>query len=390
MQWAADHGTLDRMRPRHLVVLGAGVHGLCTAFWLVRAGARVTVLEQFGPGHDRGSSHGGTRITRSSYDDPAFVRLAQDAHQKGWPTLERALGRQLRLPTPGLFFGPPRGLFADYLATTLGSGAAVERLPLATARARFPLLRFGEDEEVLLDHTAAVLFAAATMQGLRTWLEGAGASLHFHTRATMVAPGPDGCRVATEHGELAADGVAVAVGAYATPLLTGSAPGTVLHQQVGYFDVEAALSATQAGRFPVWARIGADAEDFVYGLPDVDAAGLKLARHVTSGPGGDPAVRPEPDLAALQALAERHFSSPSAALRRHERCLYTMATAHQLRVDRVDQRPGVVAITACSGHAFKFAPELGRAAAALLLDEPRDAPRFGIEGTEATGKTGRR
>lgn len=378
------------MRPRHLVVLGAGVHGLCTAFWLVRAGAKVTVLEQFGPGHDRGSSHGGTRITRSSYDDPAFVRLAQAAHHKGWPTLERALGTTLRLPTPGLFFGPPRGLFADYLTTTLGSGAAVERLPLAAARARFPLLRFGEDDEALLDHTAAVLLAAATMQGLRTWLEAAGASLRFHSRATMVAPGPNGCRVATEHGELAADGVAIAVGPYATTALTGREAGAVLHQQVGYFDVEAAPAAVQAGTFPVWARIGADAEDFVYGLPDVDAAGLKLARHVTTGPGADPAARPEPDLAALQALAERHFTSPGAALRRHERCLYTMATAHRLQVDRVGPLPGVVAITACSGHAFKFAPELGRTAAALLLDEPGDASCFGIEATDATGKTGRR
>lgn len=374
------------MRPRHIVVLGAGIHGLCTAFWLVRAGARVTVLEQFGPGHDRGSSHGGTRITRSSYDDPAFVRLAQDAHQKGWPTLERALGRPLRLPTPGLFFGPPRGLFADYLATTLGSGAPVERLPLAAARARFPLLRFGDGEEVLLDHTAAVLLAAATMQGLRTWLEAAGAVLQFHTRATRLTSSPNGVRVWTERGEAAADMVAVAVGPYATPALTAAEPGPVLHQQVGYFDVGTASPATLAGTFPVWARIGADAEDFVYGLPDVDDAGLKLARHVTTGPGGDPNVRPAPDLAALQALAVRHFTTPNAALRRHERCLYTMANGHRLQVDPVGRLPGVVAITACSGHAFKFAPELGRAAAAMLLDEPRDAPCFGIEPSPSTGE----
>jgi len=378
------------MRPRHIVVLGAGVHGLCTAFWLVRAGVQVTVLEQFGPGHDLGSSHGGTRITRSSYDDPVFVRLAQDAHQQGWPTLERALHQPLRLPTPGLFFGPPRGLFADYLTTTLGSGAPVERLALEAARARFPLLRFDDGEEVLLDHSAAVLLAAATMQGLRTWLAAAGATLHFQTRATRLAPGPGGIHVSTEHGEVAAEKVAVAVGAYATPALTGVPSGPVLHQQVGYFGVDAAPSATQAGTFPVWARIGADAEDFVYGLPDVDAAGLKLARHVTTGPGSAPTERPEPDLAALSELAARRFATPSAVLHHHERCLYTMATGHRLRVEPVGRIPGVVAITACSGHAFKFAPELGRMAAAMLLDETRDAPCFGIERTEATGKTGAR
>jgi len=74
-------------------------------------------------------------------------------------------------------------------------------------------------------------------------------------------------------------------------------------------------------------------------------------------------------------------------LRHHEPCLYTMAPGHRLRVDPVGSHPGVVAITACSGHAFKFAPELGRVAAALLLDEPSDAPCFGVERTPPTGKT---
>ena len=33
-------------------------------------------LERFGPAHDRGSSHGGSRITRQSYvEDPAYVPL---------------------------------------------------------------------------------------------------------------------------------------------------------------------------------------------------------------------------------------------------------------------------------------------------------------------------
>ena len=43
-----------------LVIVGAGVNGLCTAWALVRSGYRgeVVLLDQFPPGHVRGSSHG--------------------------------------------------------------------------------------------------------------------------------------------------------------------------------------------------------------------------------------------------------------------------------------------------------------------------------------------
>lgn len=354
------------------VVVGAGINGLCAAFWLRQRGAaRVVVCDRFDPGHDRGSSHGQTRITRSSYDDPRFVAMAQVAHAECWPQLERAVGRPLRVPTPGLFFGPVDGPFAAYARATLGSGAAVEPLDAMAARRRFPLLRLDDGDGALLDHTAAVVLAAATVRALVDWLAAADAPVRWREPVEAVRAVPDGVEVATATTTWRARSAVLALGPW-TGRLPGNAaapsPTAVQPQEVGYFAGDGLDGAAAApGRFPVWARIGRAPEDFHYGLPAIDGGGLKLAVHRTTGAGVDPdAARSPVDADALQALAALRFTAAAPRLLRTERCLYTMAPGHELRVARAaDAR--VVLIAACSGHAFKFAPLLGRTAADLAL-----------------------
>ena len=77
-----------------VAVVGAGIMGCATAWALAARGAEVTLVEQFEPGHDRGSSHGRSRIVRLSYPDPEWVRLAAEA-RAGWAELEAETGRTL-------------------------------------------------------------------------------------------------------------------------------------------------------------------------------------------------------------------------------------------------------------------------------------------------------
>jgi len=68
---------------------------------LAQAGRRVILIEQFGLGHGRGSSHGASRFFRLCYPDPHHVQLACGALQ-GWRELEAECGRQLMVHTGGL------------------------------------------------------------------------------------------------------------------------------------------------------------------------------------------------------------------------------------------------------------------------------------------------
>src|SRR5438309_11574421 len=51
----------------HVTVVGAGAFGGWTALHLLRAGARVTLLDAWGPGNSRASSGGETRVIRGTY-----------------------------------------------------------------------------------------------------------------------------------------------------------------------------------------------------------------------------------------------------------------------------------------------------------------------------------
>src|SRR5271166_2096069 len=75
------------------IVLGLGGMGSAAAFELARRGRRVLGLEQFSLVHDRGSSHGHTRIIRKAYfEHPAYVPILQRAYER-WYELEQAVGQ---------------------------------------------------------------------------------------------------------------------------------------------------------------------------------------------------------------------------------------------------------------------------------------------------------
>ena len=65
-----------------VAIIGMGAMGSLSAWRLAARGARVIAFERFRPGHDRGSSHGDTRIFRTAYfESPEYVPLLKRAGQ---------------------------------------------------------------------------------------------------------------------------------------------------------------------------------------------------------------------------------------------------------------------------------------------------------------------
>jgi sarcosine oxidase len=92
------------VRRAEVVVVGAGVTGSATAAALAGAGRDVVVLERFRLGHDRGSSHGRSRIFRFSYGERRYVRMAMEALPM-WRELEERAGEVVLRTTGGLDLG---------------------------------------------------------------------------------------------------------------------------------------------------------------------------------------------------------------------------------------------------------------------------------------------
>src|ERR671936_2372560 len=102
-----------------VVVCGLGATGSAALRELSRRGLRVLGIERYASGHDRGSSHGRTRIIRLGYfEHPSYVPLLRHAYGL-WRELERAAGREL-LPVTGLaeIRPPPGALVKGTLIST--------------------------------------------------------------------------------------------------------------------------------------------------------------------------------------------------------------------------------------------------------------------------------
>ena len=88
-----------------IVVIGLGAHGSSTLWHLSRTGKKIAGIDRFHPPHQKGSSHGESRIIRQAYhENPLYVPLVQCAYPI-WAELGKIAGRPLYQKTGGLFLG---------------------------------------------------------------------------------------------------------------------------------------------------------------------------------------------------------------------------------------------------------------------------------------------
>ncbi len=362
------------------LVIGGGINGLCALYHLKRLGAgRVGLVERFAIGHDRGSSHGAARVTRSAYAAPEYVRLMQRVHQEEWPRLEKDLGRRLIHPNPGIFSGPPCARFERYVRAVEREGVDAETLSPAEARGRYPQFTFGNAERVLLDRTAGVVAAEKAVASLVAFARERGAAIHENAVVRAIDPTADPVRVETSRGALRAGCLIVAAGAWARDLLPFLKPRiTVARQTVGYFSPAGDPADYRPGRFPVWVYMEEDENHLFYGMPEFGRAGVKVGRHLRAGVDDDPDDAPAAvsgeKIEDLRRFMAGFFACPEWTLAGAEHCLYANAPNEDFIIDLHPENPRVAFGAGFSGHGFKFAPLTGRLLAELVWEGKASIP----------------
>lgn len=359
------------------LVIGGGVMGLATLEHLARSsrGERVGLVERWSLGHARGSSHGASRIARSTYATAIYARLMRRARAEDWPRLERDAGEKLLHSSPGCFFGPSTGPIAAYRAAVREAGVGadqVEEIDVAEARRRHPSLRFDAADAVLDDRTCAVVAAARTVEALARLARAHGAEVVEGVHVTALEPRAAHVDVVTDRGTLEAERVILAAGPWSARLWPAlDARLTVLRQTVAYLPAEGDPGALALGRCPIWVELGDPRDGMHYALPDLDRGLLKIAHHRVVGGGDDPddPRGPSPlDVAALQRAAERQMTVALGPAESSETCHYTCTASEDFILDVVHAEPRVVVGAGFSGHGFKFAPLVGRILSELALD----------------------
>jgi sarcosine oxidase len=359
-----------------VAVVGAGLLGSATSRVLAARGVPVVLFEQFGLGHDRGSSHGATRIFRYSYPDPCYVEMAVRAGE-AWAALTADAGEELLVRTGGLDAGPGAEDCAKALAEC---GVAHGWLTDAQVRERFSGIGAHPGERMLFQPDSGVSLAGRTVAALQRLARRDGAAVRDGTPVLGIEAGRDQVLLRTAAGEVTARTAVITAGPWAQGVLAGALPRaprlTATVQQVRYF-----APRDPAAAWPTlieWPPEGL----CWYAVPAAgDAPGVKVAAHISGRP-VDPRDGPftEIDLTLEEKAAgyvrDRLPGLDPAGLAA-ETCLYTMTADEDFVLDRAG--PLVIG-GGCSGHAFKFGPLLGEFLAdlALGLDIPVPRERFAL------------
>jgi sarcosine oxidase len=312
--------------------------GLATGWALKRRGLEPVVSEQFHVGHDRGSSHGRSRIFRFAYGEDEYVRMAQEALPL-WRELEAETGETL-LELHGLV-EIVQALEESTAFTLERCGVEWERLERDEAERRYPI-KLPEGSFAVVQPEAGIVRADKALSVFRRGLD-----VRENTRVH-----PD---------ELDADAVVVTAGAWVNELLDEPLDVKVTHETLCYFRTNGRRPIPSVVSF----KVGRYTHD-MYSLAD-PRHGLKVGAH-HAGLASEANLLGEPDPELVERITawarEIHpLADPDPV--GVQTCVYTTTPDESFVLER---RGRIVVGSPCSGHGFKFAPVIGTRLAALAAE----------------------
>ncbi|MGH2368727.1 MAG: N-methyl-L-tryptophan oxidase [Chloroflexota bacterium] len=355
------------------IVVGLGGMGSAAAYHLARRGQRVLGLDAFTPGHTMGSSHGESRIIRLAYHEhPDYVPLLQRAYDL-WHALQQESATEVLRITGGLFVGSPQ----SHPVAGARQSARLHHLPhevldAVEIRRRYPALRPDDGDVAVYETRAGILFPERCIAAYLRLAGEAGAELRRAEPVRSWSPAGSGVEVRTDAGRYHATRVLFTAGAWLGKLLADlRLPLRPERNVVFWLQPRETPERFEPDRFPIFIWDTGALGTF-YGIPHLDRAGVKVARH-HGGQWCDPdTVRREVD-AGDEAPVRRFVASRIPALDGTVAsslvCLYTNTPDEHFVVDRHPEVPGVFYAGGFSGHGFKFASVIGEILADLTTKD---------------------
>jgi sarcosine oxidase len=371
-----------------VVVCGLGVMGSAAVRELSRRGLRVLGIDQYAPGHDRGSSHGATRIIRLDYFEHAsYVPLLRRAYEL-WHELEQASGRKLIHITGIVEIGAPDGILISGVLASIRQHSLRHQLLCAEDLMRqFPAFHLPPQHQAVVQPDGGFLAAEPSIHAMLAQAKAAGAEIRSGETIGQIEPGSAGVRIFTDRGRIDAGSVVIAVGPWIKSWIKSilpevKAPLRVTREVMAWFSPRQP-AMFESGCFPVF--LIESQHGMHYGFP-LDGDGLvKVAKHHHRDETVDPdacdrTVSTADENLIRSALAD-HLPDANGRLIKAATCLYTVTPDGDFIVDSLPGHPHVVVASPCSGHGFKFAPVIGEILADLVTRcEPKhEIGRFSLK-----------
>jgi sarcosine oxidase len=360
------------------IVIGLGAMGSAATYQLAAAGATVLGLDQHAIGHDLGSSHGETRVTRRAVGEgPAYAPLVARSHVL-WREIEEEAQRTLLVECGGLIMGVPGATgqhgAADFVEATravaVAQGIPHEVLGAAEIRDRFGVFEVA-DETAVYEPGAGYLRAEACLRAQLALAVRHGATVRTGERVLTWRSDGSSVQVVTPEATHTAGALVIAAGPWIGQLVPELARVVSVQREVLYwFGIERDFERCSDLPVFIWMH-GTVPGEFAYGFPAIDgpSGGLKLSTEVFGDATTPETVDRTVSASEIARMHERHVRGRLPGLAstcvRTEVCLYTVTADFGFVIDRHPAYANVIVASPCSGHGFKHSAAIGEAVAQL-------------------------
>ena len=364
-------------RPFDVIVLGLGGMGSSAAYHLAGRGLKVLGIEQFTPGHDKGASHGKTRVIRQSYyEDPAYVPLLLRAYEL-WRQLEQESGEKLLFEVGGLMIGSETSsVVTGSLLSARTHNLPHELLDAREIHRRFPVLTPEPHLVALYEKRAGFVLPEKCVLAHLDQAVRRGAELHFEEKVIRWAatPNGDGVVVTTTKGTYEASQLIISPGPWAPQVLADCGLPLVVERQVLFwFESAVGTEPFLPDRFPIYIWEAKD-ELQPYGFPAFDGpnGGVKVALYrapfsTSCSPENiDRNVNPS-EIELMRDTITPLIPALNGRCLNAVTCMYTNTPDKNFVLALHPLHPQVAIGCGFSGHGFKFASVIGEVLADLAV-----------------------
>jgi sarcosine oxidase len=367
------------MRETDICIIGAGVMGSATAYYLSKTTRKQIVLvDQYTIANDYCSSNDINRVFRYAYGkDEFYTRLAIQS-RKLWQQLEQEIKIQLLIPSDLLLVqGTDRewNVFNEESHKTLnGMGLETAELEKRELEKKYPQFNA---ERAFTDPYAGVLLANKALLTFVHEAKKRGVKIIENTKIARITSKDGRPTIEDSAGKrIVSEKLLVTAGPWSNNFLKKSlVEMTPTRQQLLYFEPLDKKLYTPP-RFPIFFA------DQFYGIPAAGTDSVKIS-HI----GRDTPTHPETakrtidpeEVNACRQLLKRFIPRLfSARLTKSKVCLYDMTPDKDFVMGPDPEENSIVFGYGFSGHGFKFAPIIGKTLAQLMIgDDPGiDLTRF--------------
>lgn len=364
------------MYQQHIVIVGAGIVGLSTAYALLKQGIKqVTVLEQVIVDHKRATSHGLSRLLRYEYGSDTFYPHLVQLSLNRWKSLERTAQRTLYTPTGLLVLGNEND---DFILPSYHAlrdlGLPTERLSRRYCAELFPQFNTKAYNLFTYNTDAGLLQASLCLHTLKELIIDLGGKILEHQCVTSMTHESQHhpIRLHLNAGDaILADRVVLAMGPWVHRLLREQClPIRLTRQYVLYF-ANLPASSFQLHAFPAFIA------DDLYGLPIHNTCtgyGPNWFKGTSHDFGtlveADEIPRVDEYVIAQIARKLRDLlpALEQADLIHVDSCIYDVSPDEDFILDYLPGDSRIAFATGLTGHGFKFGPLLGELLSSLVCD----------------------